>query len=402
MTHPLRVVAPLALSFAACAVHAQDEQPWYIGARLGYSHDSNVFRRDNPHVSDNVTSAGILGGFHWRPGRQHLYIDGNADSNRYGTLKDLNNTSHSVTTGLDWQTVEHLAGNLRYASRQNLADYTSIATPAARNIVRGQDATASIRYGFVGDLGIEAGVGRRKADYTLTTENNTTSDVAWIGGRYAGGGQLELGVTARYTKGDTPGFRPLLPLDLTIVPTLGPVEPDKADRKDLDFNVTWQASGLSTLQGTISLTREDHTAPSQPDFSGVTGHVTWLYKPTGKTTIRTSVVRDTGSGTSFLSLSTLGLQGLRFDNNTLNWTVLAEADWEATAKILVTPGLRYIRGTTDTTNGGSFTANTTRLTLAARYLFSRNVTFACNLLRDTGTSIASATVYGCTGEFVWK
>ena len=186
------------------------------------------------------------------------------------------------------------------------------------------------------------------------------------------------------------------------MPTLGAVEPDKSDRKDLDFSVTWEATGLSTLEGTISLTREDHTAPSRPDFSGVTGHVTWLYKPTGKTTFKTSIVRDTGSETSFLSLTSLGLSGLRFDNNRLNWTVLAQADWEATAKILLTPGVRYIRGTTDTATGSGYTATTTRYTLAARYLFSRNVTFAGNLLRDTGSGIASATVYGCSGEFVWK
>ena len=111
----------------------------------------------------------------------------------------------------------------------------------------------------------------------------------------------------------------------------------------LGDSVTWEATGLSTLEGTISLTREDHTAPSRPDFSGVTGHVTWLYKPTGKTTFKTSIVRDTGTETSFLSLTSVGLEGLRFDNNRLNWTVLAQADWEATSKILVTPGVRYIR-----------------------------------------------------------
>ena len=68
----------------------------------------------------------------------------------------------------------------------------------------------------------------------------------------------------------------------------------------------------------------------------------------------------------------------------------------------MTPGLRYIRGTTDTLGGSSYTSSTTRLTLAARYLFNRNVTLACNLLRDSGAAIASATVYGCSGEFVWR
>src|SRR5689334_11736319 len=134
MSHRLRLVA-LASSLAACAAHAQDgEQPWYIGARVGYTHDSNVFRRNDLVQSDNITSAGVFGGFHWRPGRQHLYLDAGADHNRFGTLRNLDNNSHTVTTGLDWQTVEHLSGSLRYARRQDLGDFAVVGTPSDRNI----------------------------------------------------------------------------------------------------------------------------------------------------------------------------------------------------------------------------------------------------------------------------
>ena len=83
-------------------------------------------------------------------------------------------------------------------------------------------------------------------------------------------------------QGDTPLYQPLIPLELIPIPTLGPVEPDKMDRKDIDFTATWVPSGLSTVTGRLSVTREDHTAPSRGNFHGLTGGVTWDYKPTGK------------------------------------------------------------------------------------------------------------------------
>ncbi|HEX6361745.1 MAG TPA: hypothetical protein VFZ93_02225, partial [Albitalea sp.] len=77
MTHPFRAVAravrcgrppqlALALTLAACGAAQAQDQPWYLGAKAGYTHDSNVFRRSGPEaVSDNITSMGVLGGFHW-------------------------------------------------------------------------------------------------------------------------------------------------------------------------------------------------------------------------------------------------------------------------------------------------------------------------------------------------
>src|SRR5438132_9852808 len=112
MSHTMRAVhrnalKPLAagLALAAAAAHAED--PYYIGASQAFTHESNVFRRSDPKLSDNISSTAVLGGFHWRPGRQHLYLDANAAHNRYSDLKQLDNTSQSVATGLAWQTIEH-------------------------------------------------------------------------------------------------------------------------------------------------------------------------------------------------------------------------------------------------------------------------------------------------------
>jgi hypothetical protein len=122
----------------------------------------------------------------------------------------------------------------------------------------------------VSQLGLEAGASWRKLDYSLTTDRDNTSNVAWIGGRYGGGGPAHSRLAGRYTKTDTPGYRPLLPLDLFPEGVLGPVEPDKADRKDLDFTVTWVASGSARSTLASATPRRTTPRPAPPDFDGIT------------------------------------------------------------------------------------------------------------------------------------
>jgi hypothetical protein len=399
---PRATLKPLVLAVSLLgAVCAQaQERPWYIGAAQSFTHDSNVFRNGGNEQSDTISSTSAFGGLNFTPGRQRLYLDGRVARNNYGDLKQLDNTSYSATTGLDWQTIEHLSGYLRYSGRQALSDYTVVATPDVKNIEKAQSASAGVRWGFTSALGIEGNVEKRKIDYSVSDERDSTGETASIGVRWGGGGQLSFGVTARASKSETPHYRPLLPLLFTNeIPTLGPEEPDEGDRRDLDFTATWTPSGLSTLIGRVSLTKDEHTAPSRADFDGVTGSVTWNYQPTGKTKFATSLIRDTGSETSFLSLTQVGLRGLRTDNNRLNWIALVEADWEATAKILVNGSFRYIRGTLDTITGSSYGNNTTRYALGARYLATRTITLGCNLAHEQGNSGSfRGNTAGCFGQ----
>ena len=408
---PLKLLA-LAASLAALPAAAQ-ERPWYIGVGQSFTHEDNVFRSSGSKVDDTISSTSVLGGLNWTPGRQRIYLDATAAKNRYSDHDHLNNTSHSVTTGLNWQTVEHLSGSLRYSRRQNLVDYGRVipifGAPVDlgiqdKNIETTQVASASARWGFTSALGVQGSVEKRKLDLSLADHRDATYDMASLGVRWGGGGALSFGVAGRVTKGETPRFRPLLPSVLLPdgIPRLSDVvEPDESDRRDIDFTVTWVPSGLSTISGRISLTKEDHTAPSRPDFDGVTGAVTWDYQPTGKTSVRSSLIRDTGSETSFLALTQFGLTGLQSDNNTTNWIAQVAADWEATGKILVNGNFRYVRGTADTVTGGGFSRDTTRFGLGARYLLTRTVTLGCSASHEQASSSGfSANVVGCFGQFV--
>jgi hypothetical protein len=400
---PLALLATLAMLGATPAGAAED-RPWYIGASQTFTRDDNVFRNVGNKTADTISSTAVLGGLDFRPGRQRLYLDATAASNKFDKLDQLDNTSHSVSTGLNWETVGDLSGSLRYHRRQSLTDYSVIGTPDVKDVEKAQTASAGIRWGSARALGVEGTVERRKLDLSLSDERDTTQDVVSLGLRWRGGGELSFGVAGRWTEAETPLYQPLLPVELWIagLPQLGPIEPDETERRDLDFTVSWVPSGLSTITGRISLTKEDHTAPSRPDFDGVTGAVMWEYKPTGKTVIRSSLIRDTSDHASFLSLQQIGLTGLRFENSRISWIGVVEADWAATAKIMVNGSVRHGRSEFETLDGPGFNSSTTKLRLAAHYQATRAIALGCSLSHERGSSTSDfrANITSCYGQFV--
>lgn len=405
---PMALLAALAV-LGGTAAEAAEDRPWYIGVSQTFTRDDNVFRNVGNKTADTISSTGVLGGVDWRPGRQRLYLDATAAKNKFDKLEQLDNTSHSVSTGLNWETVGDLSGSFRFSSRKSMTDSSVIGfgavppAPDLKDIEKVRAASAGVRWGFSSALGVEGTVERRKLDLSLSNQRDTTQDSAWLGLRWRGGGELSFGVAGRATQAETPLFQPLLPLILTGgVPQLGPVEPDETDRKDLDFSVSWVPSGLSTITGRISLTKEDHTAPSRADFDGVTGAVNWEYKPTGKTVIRSALIRDTSDQASFLSLEHIGLAGLQFENSRLSWIGVVEADWAATAKIMVNGSLRHVRSDFETLDGPGFSSTATKLGLRAHYQATRTIGLGCSLSHERGSSSSDfrANITSCYGQFV--
>jgi hypothetical protein len=397
--------AALALCLvSASAVHAED-RPYYIGVSQTFTHESNVFRSRTDEVDDIVSSTGVLGGLDLTLGRQRVYLDASANDNRHDERSELDNTSYSVNTGLNWETIERLSGTVRYSTRQNLTDFGIIGSPRIRNVVRMQHFSANARYGFVTRFGLEGGVERRNLDYSASDERDNTQDVARLGVRWGGGGQLSLGLGARVTKGETPRYQALEnpnPLDPDAEPQFGPVQPDEMDRKDVDLTATWTPTGLSTINARLSATDEEHTVESRPSFSGLTGSLTWNYQPSDKLTTAVSLIRDTGNETTFIQGGFLGRQLLQIDTNRLNTVGLVEAAYEATAKISLDASIRHTRGVVTTVSGREFGSDATEYGLGARYEPIRSVTLGCRVSHQTRNDAYDATTTSCFGQFTLR
>ena len=141
---PLALLATLA-GLGSTAAEAAEDRPWYIGASQTFTRDDNVFRNVGNKTADTISSTGVLGGIDWRPGRQRLYLDATAAKNKFDKLDQLDNTSHSVSTGLNWETVGDLSGSLSYHRRQSLTDYAVVGTPDVKDVEKAQVASAEAR-----------------------------------------------------------------------------------------------------------------------------------------------------------------------------------------------------------------------------------------------------------------
>lgn len=389
---------------AAAPAQAQD-RPYYIGVSQAVTHETNIFRRGDNEASDTIYSTGVLGGLNLDLSRQHVYLNATANRNRYDKRDQLDNTSYSLTTGLDWETIGNLSGDLRYTARQNLTDYSVVGSPELKDIEEVRVASADVRYGMTSRLGLRAGVETRRVDFSQSDERDQEQDIASAGLRFGGRGVLALGVGVRVTKGETPRYRPIerieLPPPLEDIFVLGEIQPDELDRRDIDFTATWTPSGLSTVDLRLSATKQDHTAPSRSDFSGLTGGVTWDYRPTGKLALRSSLIRDTGTETSFISLLPDGVPDLQVDNNRLNLIASVAADYAVTAKIAMTGKLQAIRNTVQLANGAEFDRTTNRLRLGANYAPTRSITLACSLGHEW-TDRYDATTTTCSAQFALR
>jgi hypothetical protein len=400
---PLALAAGLAVGSSAFA----QASPWYIGVSQNFTHHSNVYKSGTgADVSDTVSSTGVLGGLNLELGRQRLYADFTANSNKYQDQEQQDNNSYSLSTGLDWQTIEHLSGSVRLIGRRNLGDYGVATLPAygvttpVRNVETIRQASISARYGFVSHLGLHGGVDDRSVKYSFTDERDTTSRAAYLGLRWGTPGSvLTLGVTGRVTKGESPRYRALID---PLIPALGfgPVEPDESDRKDLDFSAIWTPSALSTITGRLSVTREDHTATTRSDFSGVTGELEWAYRPSDKLALTALLMRDTGDQTSFARLLP-NAPPSPVDQNRINTVFGLEAEYALTAKIKLNGSVRHTRGEVEGIGGRTFDTTANQFALGAQYQVLRTVSLNCNVSRESRRGY-SANVAGCGAQFVLR
>jgi hypothetical protein len=409
-TLPHAVLRPVAFALVlgfGCSAQASDEtSPWYVGVSQGFTYDSNVLHTTNAH-SDTISSTGVLGGIDITPGRQHIFGDLNAQANRHKDFDSLDNTSYSGTAGLDWQTIERLSGTLRYTTNQTLVNFADVSVPAGtKDVQKTQQALASVRFGITSQFGLEGSVDHRKVDFSAAEDRRAfTARSGSAGVRWGGTGIVTLGVSLRETKTDTPQtVITIIPGDPTAIPPVLDTliyGPDKADRRDVDFTGTWTPSGLSTLAVRISSTRETHSQPTIPKLSGITGSLSWDYKPTGKLAFKTTISRDTAAETTFSGLP-LTVLPVRADNNRLDTALSAEAHYEATAKILVDATLKYGHGLYDVINSNGSNRSTTNYGIGAKYLATRTLTFACNLSQERRSHVYDDTLASCSAQFVLR
>jgi hypothetical protein len=390
----------LATLTAACVscVMAQTN-PYYVGVSQVFTRDSNLFRVADSQVKsvDLISTTSLLAGINQPIGRQRLFADANVRYNRFRDNDRLDYTGYGLNVGMDWATIERLSGSLAYSLNQTLASFSEdgvAAVTTTANRERSQQFLARGQLGLDGPLSLEAMFTHRRLDYSAASfaVNEFSQNMVSVGALYRPSGMLTLGTALRGTRGRYP----------FAIGTPGAFQADEYNRNDLDLTAVWTPTGQSTVAARLSFGKEDHDLVKARDFSGATGTVTWQYKPTGKLTFTTDLIRETGAEASFNGVSFANANPIG-NNSQQSSAMQVRAVWEATAKIQVNAGARYTER--DLVNGliSGGTDKTAQANLGAQYTPTRTWLLGCNLAREKrgGATPApyNANIVGCSAQF---
>lgn len=373
----------------------------YVGASQVVGHDSNLFKvRDGTtETPDIYFVTSLLAGINQPIGRQRLYADATLRAVRFQDVQQLDSEAYSLSAGLDWETVGELSGNLSATARQTLADYSigGISTNEL-NLERAQELRANLVWGAQQRLGAEVAGSTSNLDYSnrLAAAQRLRQGSAYAGLRYRSSDALRFGAGVRFTEGKYPDFFPAGP---------GSFAPLDFERRDVDFTVTWVPTGASSLDARLSATDQSFEQDPSRDVDGLTGALTWNFRPSGRLLVRTTVSRETGAGATFQQLGTAGTAAVG-DNSGIATGLRLGVTYEVTAKVSAEAGLGTTRREFRGAVGGSETLN--QLQLAARWAFSRAIGFGCqvaNESRSTDSALSydfSATNVLCYGQIVLR
>jgi hypothetical protein len=388
---PLALVLSVVAGHQAATAQASDPNPYYIGVSQGFTHDSNVGRTPGfvSSTSDTISSTGLTAGINQPFGRQRLRVDANVSSNRYANSNNLNNTGYGLSAALDWSTIERLSGTLRYSSNQGLANFYSPLNPVLtnRNVQKTDEFALSALLGGVTVLSFTADLSHRELSNSAEAyqAQEYSQNAGSLGVRYRFSGALDAGIALRMTRGTYPNY-----------PALGGgTQTDDLNRRDIDLTSSWTPTGLTSVNGRISLSRQTHSVAASRDFSGATGSLTVQHKPAGRLSYTASLSRDTGTENSFFT--TVGANGsvisLANDSSQVSTLFALGVNYDVTAKIQANASVRVQSlqvGTSGLGSSGTDTINGFGLGLTYNPL--RNLTIAASLgteRRSTSSALSN-------------
>jgi Putative beta-barrel porin 2 len=396
--HRLLFAACLAAHLPLAAQQADNaSRPWNVGLSQDVTRYTNVLNSSSGGVSDTVWTTTLSGGVNVPFGRQRAYANGALSHTRYSNIDGLDGQGYTLGAGLDWSTVGNLSGSLQADAGRRQADFNNgVNTATLKNNETYEELRARALLGGVGLLGIEGTLGYRRVGFSAPEFDSREYEQGSgsLGVIYRPSSALSLGTGLAVANSDYD------------VPAFGQSQPDTNSRRDLYVTADWTATGASTVGTRLNFGKTDYKRPNADDFSGVTGSAYWNWRPTGRTTLTTSLSRDTGQESGFQSLTNGGrtrLTATDFSRVTNLFSV--GANYGLTGKIVLTGGLSYARRSlVDSISGRSGSDNTTVTSLGADWMATRIITFGCKVGHESrsasgfGSFDYSGSSFGCRGS----
>jgi hypothetical protein len=375
MNKPLLALTAAALACTGAAAQSNASRPYYVGLTQDFTHQSNV--RSAPsgaETSDTISTTTLRGGVKALFGRQRAFANLSVFHTRYADLDGLDSTGYGADLGLDWATVERLSGTLVARSNRRQADFNSgLSTATLKNTERSDEFNATVRLGGDGLLAFDGGLGYRRVTFSapeFAARQYRRNDGS-LGLTYRPSGALTLGAGVAAAKTDF------------LEPDIGQTTADSNKRRDLYLTANWLATGASTLSARVNLGKTEYDQATAADYSGATGSLSWLWKPSGRLQLNTTLARDTGQDAGFRRAPDGSGTPTATDFSRVTDTLGVTAVYDLTGKIVLTADVSTARrDLVNVLSAASGKDTTNRVSLGAKWAAMRNVAVGCQVGRE--------------------
>jgi hypothetical protein len=416
----MRRLLCLTMALAAPAAWAQSS-PWYVGGSVGVTHDSNLLRLGKPDPvpaglsqSDTVTSVALIGGLDQPIGRQRLSGSFSLRDNRFDRNEKYNNQSYNLGGSLQWSSVYRLSGSLSAGVSRNLSTFNSDVQGVLddRNYETTKAANATVSLGVVTQWSLEAGIGARRVanslDKAIARSRDYWQDDGSLGVAWRPSDLLGLSLLQREVQGTFPRFS---------IDANGGETQDRFTQRQTELKLNWQASGASSLEARLASGNTGYETNASRDFDSTGGSLAWVWQPTGRLRVISSLARDDGRdnypSTQFVFFA--GIVPITVTDRRVVDTARIQADWQASAKISLSTSVQNSRRAVErerfflngrpSANVETGTDTTTIWTLSARWAPQRSSLLGCELRDErraasgTVTPDLRGTSFSCFSQF---
>jgi hypothetical protein len=412
------VSLPLMLALAlGCAPAGAETSPWSVGVSQALSHDSNLYRVDTSAPlgqlsrSDTVYNTSLFAGLDQPIGRQRLYGQAKLGYSRYSHNDYLNDTLYTLSSGLDWSTLERVSGQLGVAVSRNQRQFNQQSDASAVEVRKNNEnvtqVDSALRVGVVTPLTLEATLGWRRVRYSAPEYDSSAyrQSRGSLGLRYRPAvATWGVAVSLADIRYDTPATQ-----------ASGGLAAEQVRRTSVDLTMQWPLTGASSLYARLSPTRAVYEQFTQRDYAGWTGALRWNWRPTGKLQFETRWLHEISQDSNFETFGGPSVVGTsQVGRTTTEWQL--SGGYELTAKftlnVMLVSTHRSLDRVASVADLALVTAtgkdDTHTLSLGARWTPVRSVQLSCNLAREQRaargdlTQDYRSTTVGCLGQLTLR
>ena len=307
-----------AVKFNLGAGVAYDDNVFRLPSNITPAQEAGLRASGSSARSDTIFTLSAGAAINKDISRQNIQLGASVNQLLYTEHTDFDTTLLNLGATWNWRVGNELSGQVGYKQNQYPSQFLEVQTftPNKRTV-----AIPFVSIGYQFHPSWEVRGGYQFVDITNSAERFRLSDLEQS--QYEGAvryrtqfGNL-VDLYYRFTDGKRPNVETAL---LVTDPLLQ--RPGQFEQNDVGLRVErWELSGRSRFEGFLAYTNRSYDQFASRDYSGPTGTLTFVYLPTGNTSVSLSVYRLIGA---FTDVTT---------NYIVTTGVTLAPTWQATSKL---------------------------------------------------------------------